>query len=112
MTFDLPGTKPLSASLIGIVRECGGNSVPSAPNAPSRFIRQRPDCAGVGRVVHFRRSCVFGQPHERFEIKGIGHQEADSRDGACAHMAERSFSRHRRAAIGICRHFAGAYLLH
>ncbi|WP_409363086.1 transposase [Bradyrhizobium lablabi] len=49
--------------------------------------------------------------HERFEIKGINHQEAYSLDGACAHMAKEYFSRPRRDEFGIHHHIAGAHLL-
>jgi hypothetical protein len=45
--------------------------------------------------------------HERFEIKGINHQEAYSLDGACTNMAEECFC----AEIGIRHHIAGSHLL-
>lgn len=49
--------------------------------------------------------------HERFEIKGINHQETYSLDGPCTNMAEGYFSRLRRAEVEIHHHIAGSCLL-
>jgi hypothetical protein len=61
--------------------------------------------------VHADEAATWDNLHERFEIKRINHQEAYSLDGACTNMAEKYFSRLRRAEIGIHHHIAGAYLL-
>jgi hypothetical protein len=42
--------------------------------------------------------------HERFEIKKINHQKADSLDGACTGMVEERSSSLRRAEIVLLRH--------
>ena len=48
--------------------------------------------------------------HECFEAKRI-NQEACAPDGACTNWTEESFSRLRRAEVGIHHHIAGAHLL-
>jgi hypothetical protein len=47
--------------------------------------------------------------HERFEVKGIKHQETYGLDGACSDMAEDDISRRLGAEIGIHPHIAGSY---
>jgi hypothetical protein len=64
-----------------------------------------------GAVVDADEAACWDNLHERFEIKRINHQAAYRLDGACTDMAEESFSRLRRAAIGTHPHIAGAYLL-
>jgi hypothetical protein len=61
-------------------------------------------------VVHAEEAGSWDNLHERFEVKRINHQEASSLDGACTNWAEESFSRLRRAEVGIHHHIAGAYL--
>ena len=61
--------------------------------------------------MHADEAAAWDNPHERFEVKRINHQEAYSLDGARTNMAEEYFSRLRRAEIGIHHHIAGAYLL-
>jgi hypothetical protein len=97
--------------VIVIVRERGGNSVPAVFNSESQaasFIRAR---IAKGTVVHADEAASWDNRHERFEVKRINHQEAYSLDGACTSVAEKYFSRLRRAKIGIQHHIAGAYLL-
>jgi ISXO2-like transposase domain len=97
--------------VIVMVRERDGNSVPAVFNSESQaasFIRAR---IAKGTVVHADEAAAWDNPHERFEVKRINHQEAYSLDGARTNMAEEYFSRLRRAEIGIHRHIAGAYLL-
>jgi hypothetical protein len=74
----------------------------------SAFIRAR---IAKGTVVHADEAASWDNLHERFEVKRINHQEAYSLDGASTNWAEESFSRLRRAEIGIHHHIAGAYLL-
>jgi len=52
----------------------------------------------------------WDNPHERFEVKRINHQEAYSKDGVCSNWAEEFFSRMRRAESGH-HHIAGRYVL-
>jgi ISXO2-like transposase domain len=94
-----------------IVRERGGNSVPSVFNTESQaasFIRAR--IAKVA-IVNADEAASWDGLHERFEMKRINHQEAYNLDGACTDQAEEYLSRLRRADIGIHHHIAGAYLL-
>jgi hypothetical protein len=74
----------------------------------SAFIRSR---IAKGTVVHADEIGTWDNLHERFEVKRINHQKADSLDGAYTNQAEEYFSRFRRAEIGIHHHIAGAYLL-
>ena len=53
----------------------------------------------------------WDNPHERFEVKRINHQEAYSKDKACTNWAEEFFSPMCRAEIGIHHHIVGASLL-
>jgi hypothetical protein len=83
--------------VVVVVRERGGNPVPAVFNSESQaalFIR-----AGIAKetVVHADEAASWDNLHERFEVKGINHQEAYSLDGACTNMAEEYFSRLRRA---------------
>ncbi|WP_050625938.1 transposase [Bradyrhizobium viridifuturi] len=97
--------------VVVVVRERGGNSVPavfSSESQGSSFIRAR---IAKGTIVHADEAASWDNLHERFEIKGIIHQEAYGFDGACTNMAEKYFSRLRLAEIGIHHHIAGAYLL-
>ena len=64
-----------------------------------------------GTVVHADEAASWDNLHERFEVKRINDQEAYSLDGARTNMAEKYFSRLRRAEIGIHHHIAGSYLL-
>jgi hypothetical protein len=94
-----------------VIRERGGNSVPAVFNTESQaasLIRAR---IAKGAVVDADEAACWDNLHERFEIKRINHQAAYRLDGACTDMAEESFSRLRRAAIGTHPHIAGAYLL-
>jgi hypothetical protein len=97
--------------VVVVIRERGGNSVPAVFDTESQaasFIRAR---IAKGTVVHADEAASWDNPHERFEIKRINHQEAYSLDGACTNMAEEYFSRLRRAEIGIHHHIAGAHRL-
>jgi hypothetical protein len=62
-------------------------------------------------VVHADEAESWDNSDERFDVKGINHQEAYSLDGARTDMAEEYFSRLRRAWIGIHHHIVGSYLL-
>ena len=71
-----------------IVRERGGNSVPSVFNTESQaasFIRAR--IAKVA-IVNADEAASWDGLHERFEMKRINHQEAYNLDGACTDQAE------------------------
>jgi hypothetical protein len=97
--------------VVVIVRERGGNSVPTVFHSESQasaFIRAR---IAKGTVVHADEAGSWDNLHQRFEVKRINHQEAYSLDGACTNWAEEYFSRLRRAEVGIHHHIAGAYLL-
>jgi transposase-like protein len=97
--------------VVVIIRERGGNSVPAVFSSESRaasFIKAR---IAKGTTVHADEAGSWDDLHERFEMKRINHQEANSLDGACTNQAEEYFSRLRRAEIGIHHHIAGAYLL-
>ena len=61
--------------------------------------------------MHADEAESWDNSDERFEVKGINHQEAYSLDGARTDMAEEYFSRLRRAWIGIHHHIVGSYLL-
>lgn len=61
-------------------------------------------------VLHADEAASWDNSHERFEIKGINHQEAYSLDGPRNHMAEEYVSRWRRAGIGIRHPVAGSHL--
>ncbi|UGY03523.1 transposase [Bradyrhizobium quebecense] len=60
--------------------------------------------------MHAEEAASWDNRHERFEIKGINHQEAHSLDGTSIDMAEEYLPRLRRAGTGAHRHIAGAYL--
>jgi transposase-like protein len=97
--------------VVVIVRERGGASVPTVFGTESQaasFIRAR---IAKGTTVHADESGAWDGLRDRYEMKGINHQEAYSFDGACTNQAEEYFSRLRRAEIGIHHHTAGAYLL-
>jgi hypothetical protein len=88
-------------TVVVIVRERGGNSVPAVFSSESRaaaFIKQR---IAKGTTVHADEASAWDGLHERFEMKRINHQEAYSFDGAFTNQAEEYFSRLRRAEIGI-----------
>jgi hypothetical protein len=105
------GNQSGKRKVVIIVRERDGNSVPAVFNSESQaasFIRAR---IAKETVVHADEAAAWDNLHERFEVKRINHQEAYSLDGTCTDMAEESFSRLRRAEIGIHHHIAGAYLL-
>ena len=94
-----------------MIREPGGSSIPAVFHSESQasaFIRAR---IATGTVVHAEAGS-WDNLHERFEVKRINHQEANSLDGACTNWAEEYFSRLRRAEVGIHHHIAGAYTLH
>ena len=93
------------------ILERGGRSVPAVFHSESQasaFIRAR---IATGTVVHAEAGS-WDNLHERFEVKRINHQEANSLNGACTNWAEEYFSRLRRAEVGIHHHIAGAYILH
>ena len=64
----------------------------------------------ISAIVHAGAAASWDNPHERFEVTRINHQEAYRLDGACADMAEEYFSR-LRAEVVIQPPIAGAYLL-
>src|SRR6202171_1641002 len=74
--------------VVVIIRERGGNSVPAVFHSESQasaFIRAR---IAKGTVVHADEAGSWDNLHERFEVKGINHQEAYPLDGACTNWAE------------------------
>jgi hypothetical protein len=69
--------------VVVIVRERGGASVPAVFGTESQaasFIRAR---IAKGTTVHADESGAWDGLHDRYEMKGINHQEAYSFDGAC-----------------------------
>jgi hypothetical protein len=95
--------------VVVMIRERGGSSVPAVFHSESQasaFIRAR-----IATGVHGDEAGSWDNLHERFEVKRINHQEANSLDGACTDWAEEYFGRLRRAEVGIHHHIAGTYLL-
>jgi ISXO2-like transposase domain len=69
--------------VVVIVRERGGASVPAVFGTESQaasFIRAR---IAKGTTVHADESGAWDGLRDRYEMKGINHQEAYSFDGAC-----------------------------
>ena len=98
--------------VVVMIRERGGSSIPAVFHSESQasaFIRAP---IAMGTVVHADEAGSWDNLHERFEVKRVTHQEANSLDGACTNWAEEYFSRLRRAEVGIHHHIAGAYILH
>jgi hypothetical protein len=83
-----------------MVRERGGNSVPAVSIRKARpslsFAR-----IAKGTTVHAGDAAARDDTHERFEVKGINHQETHGLDGACTVLAEEYVCRLYRSEIRI-----------
>ena len=110
-TTGLSRSSELALTVVVIIRERGGNSLPAVFRTEKQamtFINQR---VRAGTVLNADEAGSWDQLHERFEVRRINHEESYSSEEACTNWAEGYFSRLRRAEIGHHHHIAGVYLL-
>jgi hypothetical protein len=74
--------------VVVIIRERGEISVPAMFHSESQASASIRGRIAKGTVVHADEAGSWDNLRERFEVKQINHQEANSLDGACTNQAE------------------------
>jgi hypothetical protein len=96
--------------VVVIAREKNGKTLPFVFKTEGASLETLGQRIEVGSTVHADEAAYWDALHGRYLTKRINHEWAYSDEGACTNDAESSFSRIRRAEMGIHHHISGKYL--